>query len=160
MRSRVAVETDYLVVGAGASGLAFADALVAESEVEVTVVDRRQAPGGHWRHAYPFVRLHTPSACYGVNSLPLGEDRVDQAGENAGYYERATRGEVCEYFARAAERLTNTGRVRLLMRHEHLGGGRRVETDQRPEDGEASRGRGTSQGRRRSISGGVDPGDS
>lgn len=116
------METDYLVVGAGASGLAFADTLVAESDVEVTVVDRRAAPGGHWRDAYPFVRLHTPSAYYGVNSLPLGEDRVDQVGENAGYYERATGGELREYFTATAERLMATGRVRLLMHHQHLGG--------------------------------------
>ncbi len=117
------VSTDYLVIGAGASGLAFADALVAESDVGVTIVDRRQIPGGHWRNAYPFVRLHTPSAFYGVNSLPLGEDRVDRVGENAEFYERATGDEVREYFNEAAERLTETGRVRLLMRHEHLGGG-------------------------------------
>ena len=39
------ISTDYLVVGAGASGLAFADSLVAESDAEVTVVDRRRAPG-------------------------------------------------------------------------------------------------------------------
>ena len=89
------IDTDYLVVGAGARGLAFADALVAETEdVEVTVIDRRPVPGGHWLHAYPFVRLHTPSAYYGVNSLALGEDRIDRAGENAGYYERATGDEV------------------------------------------------------------------
>jgi hypothetical protein len=119
----VLVNTDYLVVGAGASGLAFADALVAEADVEVTVIDRRHVPGGHWVQAYPFVRLHSPSAYYGVNSLALGEDRVDQAGENAGYYERATGGEVREYFAAAAARLTKTGRVRFLTRHEHLGAG-------------------------------------
>jgi hypothetical protein len=115
--------TDYLVVGAGASGLAFADALVAERDAVVTVIDRRQAAGGHWLHAYPFVRLHTPSAYYGVNSLALGEDRIDQAGENAGYYERATGGEVCAYFAAAATRLAQTGQVRLLTGHEHLGSG-------------------------------------
>jgi len=34
------IETDYLVVGAGASGLAFADALVTEADVEVTLIDR------------------------------------------------------------------------------------------------------------------------
>ena len=118
------METDYLVVGAGASGLAFADTLMAEAEnVEVTLIDRQQAPGGHWLHAYPFVRLHTPSAYYGVNSLALGEDRIDQVGENAGYYERATGEQVCEYFAEAAVRLTRTGRVRVLTRHEHLGPG-------------------------------------
>ena len=119
----VLVNTDYLVVGAGATGLAFVDALAAAADVEVTLVDRQPAPGGHWLHAYPFIRLHTPSAYYGVNSLALGVDRIDQAGENAGYYERATGGEVREYFAEAAARLAQTGRVRLLTGHEHLGGG-------------------------------------
>ena len=117
------ISTDYLVIGAGASGLAFVDTLAAEADVEVTVIDRRGAPGGHWADAYPFVRLHTPSAYYGVNSLALGEDRIDQVGENAGYYERATGDEVFEYFAEAAGPLTETGRGRLLIRHEHLGTG-------------------------------------
>jgi hypothetical protein len=121
----VLIDTDYLVVGAGASGLAFADTLAAEAKnVEVTVIERQQAAGGHWLHAYPFVRLHTPSAYYGVNSLALGEDRIDQVGENAGYYERATGDEVCEHFAEAAVQLTRTGRVRVLTRHEYLGRGR------------------------------------
>ena len=115
--------TDYLVVGAGASGLAFADALVAEADVEVTLVERRPAPGGHWLDTYPFVRLHTPSAYYGVNSLALGEDRIDEAGENAGFYERATGAEVRGHFAEAAERLRRTGRVRILTEHEHAGRG-------------------------------------
>jgi hypothetical protein len=117
------VNTDYLVIGAGASGLAFADALVAEADVEVTLIDRREAPGGHWTDVYPFVRLHSPSAYYGVSSLTLGEDRIDQAGQNAGYYERATGEEVCDYFAEAGVRLTQTGRVRVLTGHEHLGAG-------------------------------------
>jgi putative NAD(P)-binding protein len=117
------VDTDYLVVGAGATGLAFVDALVAEADVDVTVVDRDRAPGGHWLHAYPFVRLHTPSAYYGIGSLALGEDRIDQAGENAGYYERATGSEVREYYAEAAAGLARTGRVRFLTGHEHLGSG-------------------------------------
>jgi hypothetical protein len=119
----VLINTDYLVVGAGASGLAFADALVAEADVEVTLIDRRRASGGHWLDSYPFVRLHTPSAFYGVNSLALGGDRIDQDGENAGYYERATGEEVCAYFAEVAGRLTQTGRVRVLTGHEHLGPG-------------------------------------
>ena len=116
------ISTDYLIVGSGASGLAFADTLVTEEpDVELTLVDRRPGPGGHWLDAYPFVRLHTPSAYYGVNSLPLGEDRIDQSGENAGFYERATGAEVCDYFAEVASRLTDTGRVRILTGHEHSG---------------------------------------
>ena len=115
------VSTDYLVVGAGASALAFVDALVAEADVEVTVIDRRLAPGGHWQDAYPFVRLHSPSAYYGVNSLPLGRDRIETDGENAGFFERAAGAEVREYFAQVAARLALTGRVRTLAGHEHLG---------------------------------------
>ncbi len=115
------IDTDYLVIGAGASGLAFADALATEADVDVTLIDRRAGVGGHWTDAYPFVRLHSPSAYYGVSSLALGEDRVDQVGENAGYYERASGAEVFGYFAEAARRLTDTGRVRILTRHEHLG---------------------------------------
>ena len=121
------VDTDYLIVGAGATGLAFVDSLVAEADVEVIVIDRQPAPGGHWLHAYPFVRLHTPSAYYGVNSLALGEDRIDRTGENAGYYERATGDELLEYFGEAAARLVQTGRVRLLTGHEHLGRGSKGE---------------------------------
>lgn len=113
--------TDYLVVGAGATGLAFADTLAAEADVDVTVVDRRNAPGGHWVDAYPFVRLHTPSAFYGVSSLALGQDRIDETGENAGFYERATGPEVSDYFARVVERLEATGRVHVLTDHEHVG---------------------------------------
>ena len=39
-------------------------------------LDRRHGPGGHWNDAYPFVRLHQPSAFYGVPSRNLGEDRI------------------------------------------------------------------------------------
>ena len=59
-----AIETDYLVIGAGAAGMAFADALIAASDAEVVLVDRRHGPGGHWHGAYPFVRLHGPSGPY------------------------------------------------------------------------------------------------
>ena len=41
------VETDYLIVGAGVSGMAFADSLIAESDADVVIMDRRHRPGGH-----------------------------------------------------------------------------------------------------------------
>ena len=93
-----AIETDYLVVGAGAAGMAFVDALIAASDTEVLMVDRRHGPGGHWNDAYPFVRLHGPSALYGVNSRRLGTDEIDQGGPNAGYYPRAE--DVTDLFRR------------------------------------------------------------
>ena len=120
----MAMETDYLIVGAGASGLAFADTLVSEADdVEVTLIDRQDAPGGHWLHSYPFLRLHSPSAYYGVNSAPLGQDRIDETGDNAGYYERAAGHEVRDYFGEVAANLESTGRVRILTAHEQVGGG-------------------------------------
>ncbi len=69
------------------------------------------------------MRLHSPSAYYGVGSLPLGHDRIDREGENAGFYERAGGDEVRAHFELAAERLTGSGRFRLLTGHEHLGAG-------------------------------------
>lgn len=90
--------TDYLVVAAGASGLAFADSLIAEYPgAELVLVGRRPGPGGHWQDAYPFVRLHGPSAWYGVNSTRLGEDRIDESGASAGLYEPASGAEVLAY---------------------------------------------------------------
>ncbi|MCV7280679.1 NAD(P)-binding protein [Mycolicibacterium flavescens] len=119
------IDVDYLVVGAGAMGLAFTDTLVDESDATVLVVDRNDRPGGHWTAAYPFVRLHQPSAYYGVNSRRLGEDRIDETGVNAGYYELASGAEVGEYFdAVMHAHLLPTGRVRYLPRSEYLGDGR------------------------------------
>lgn len=117
------VETDYLIVGAGASGMAFADTLVAHTNAEVVLVDRRHRPGGHWLDAYPFVRLHQPSAYYGVESRSLGHDRIDAHGPNAGFYERAGAAEICDYYARVLdENLLATGRVRFFGLSDHRGG--------------------------------------
>jgi hypothetical protein len=110
-----AIETDYLVIGAGAAGMAFADELIAASDAEVVLVDRRHAPGGHWHDAYPFVRLHGPSALYGVNSRRLGSDVIDSAGPNAGFYPRATAAEIVAYYQRVLdEQLLPSGRVRFF----------------------------------------------
>lgn len=109
------IETDYLVVGAGAAGMAFTDELVARSDADVVMVDRRDRPGGHWNDAYPFVRLHQASANYGVNSRPLGNDSIDTTGLNAGFYERATGAEICAHFHRALDdHLLPSGQVRFL----------------------------------------------
>lgn len=108
------IDTDYLVVGAGAGGMAFADALLLACERTVTIVDRRHAPGGHWLDAYPFVRLHQPSAYYGVSSQALGRDAIDELGPNRGCYELASAAEICSYFERVMQALLATGRVRYF----------------------------------------------
>ena len=116
------IETDYLVVGAGAAGLAFVDALIAASEADVVMVDRRHQPGGHWNDAYPFVRLHGPSALYGVNSRRLGSDVIEQTGPNAGYYPRATAAEICAYYQQVLnEVLLPSGRVRFFGMSDRAG---------------------------------------
>ncbi|MHB8463205.1 MAG: NAD(P)-binding protein [Acidimicrobiales bacterium] len=115
------IETDYLVVGAGASGMAFVDSLIAESDAEVVIADRRHGAGGHWLDAYPFVRLHQPSANYGVNSKTLGSDRIDDTGPNAGFYERATAAEICDYFARVLDDSISAGRVRFFAMTDYVG---------------------------------------
>lgn len=121
------LETDYLVVGAGAAGMAFTDQLLAHSDATVTMVDRRHAPGGHWLDAYPFVRLHQPSAFYGVSSVPLGQNALDRVGTNAGYYELAGRDEICTHFERAMHRhFLPTGRVRYFPNCDYMGGHRFV----------------------------------
>lgn len=118
------LETDYLIVGAGAAGMAFADALLAHSDASITVVDRRHAPGGHWIDAYPYVRLHQPSAFYGVSSMPLGQDSIDGQGTNAGFYELASADEIRAYYTRVMERhLLPSGRVHYLPSCDHLGAG-------------------------------------
>jgi cation diffusion facilitator CzcD-associated flavoprotein CzcO len=99
MSARI-LEADYLVIGSGAAGMAFADTLVAETDAQVVMVDRRGAPGGHWNDAYPFVRLHQPSLYYGVNSTPLGSETLATSGPEAGMYERATGAEIRAYYER------------------------------------------------------------
>lgn len=118
------IEADYLVIGAGATAMAFVDTVVAETDAKVVVVDRNHSPGGHWTTAYPFVRLHQPSAYYGVNSRPLGSDTIDSAGLNKGFYELAGGAEVCAYFdAVMQQQLLPTGRVTYFPMSEYLGDG-------------------------------------
>jgi hypothetical protein len=115
-------DTDYLVIGAGASGLAFADTLLQESDAQITMVDLHPQPGGHWNDAYPFVALHQPSAFYGVNSLELGSGRKDGSGYNAGLYELASGAEVSAYCLKVMRQvLLPSGRVNYLPLTRYLG---------------------------------------
>ena len=106
------IDTDYLIIGSGTTGLAFADTLIEETDAHVTIVDRHGKPGGHWNDAYPFVTLHQPSAFYGVNSMELGSGRKDTIGLNQGLAELASGPEVSGYFDRVMNhRLLPSGRV-------------------------------------------------
>ena len=114
MTSRI--DADYLVVGAGAMGMAFTDALIDHAAaVRVALVDRRHSVGGHWLEAYPFVQLHQSSSFYGVASTLLGGGRVQERGPETGLHERAGQASILAYYADVlADRLLGSGRVEFL----------------------------------------------
>ena len=117
------LEADYLVVGAGAAGMAFTDALIDHSDAKVVLVDRRDGAGGHWLDAYPFVRLHQASAFYGVASTLLGGGRLQADGPEVGLHERATAPEICAYYAQILhDRMVSPGRVSFHPNCDYLGG--------------------------------------
>ena len=117
--------TDYLTAGSAAFGMAFPDQLLTETDADMAIVDRLHMPGGHWNDAYSFVRLHQPSAFYGVGSRALGSNRIDESGFNKGYYELASGAEVTSYFERVMrERFLPSGRVHYFPMCDHLGDGR------------------------------------
>ncbi|MEJ2604663.1 MAG: NAD(P)-binding protein [Gammaproteobacteria bacterium] len=115
-----AIQTDYLVVGAGAMGMAFTDALIDHADVHVTLVDRRHAASGHWQDAYPFVQLHQASLFYGVASTVLGSGALQQGGPEAGLQERARQSEIQAYYDNILHRrFLSSGRVRFLSGSEY-----------------------------------------
>ncbi|WP_439639219.1 NAD(P)/FAD-dependent oxidoreductase [Nevskia sp.] len=121
------IDSDYLVIGAGGMGMAFVDELITQTTATVTIVDRNHRPGGHWNDAYPFVRLHQTSTCYGVNSTPLGNATIDQVGWNKGCYELASGSEVVAYFDQVMrQRFLPSGRVRYLPMCDYRDDGRVV----------------------------------
>jgi hypothetical protein len=109
------IDTDYLVIGAGATAMSFVDTLLTETNSRIVMVDRHHRPGGHWNVAYPFVRLHQPSAFYGVNSRELSSWTKDTIGLNAGMYGLASGLEVLSHFDQVMqERFLPSGRVTFL----------------------------------------------
>lgn len=114
------IDADYLVVGAGAMGMAFTDALIDHADVRVALVDRRHGVSGHWLEAYPFVRLHQSSAFYGVASTLLGGGQLQQRGPEEGLQERASQSEICAYYARMLDRMVESGKVEFFPNCEYL----------------------------------------
>lgn len=120
----VTKETDYLIVGAGAMGMAFADEIFTRKpKLKLTIVDRRAKAGGHWNDAYPFVRLHQPAAFYGVNSLNLGNGSTDLSSKT----------ELLAYYEKVIAKFKASGRVEFLAQHNYLGNGQ-VEDLQQPKN--------------------------
>ena len=109
------LETDYLVVGAGATGMAFVDELLRQNKrARVILIDRRSKPGGHWVDVYPFVTLHQPALFYGVNSEPLGIGPEDLASGSR----------IKAYFEMVLEKWCHTKRLLWFPQCDYLGDGR------------------------------------
>jgi len=121
------LETDYLVVGSGAVGMAFADILLTETDAKIIIVDRFAKPGGHWNSAYPFVTLHQPSAFYGVSSRELSKGVKDESGWNKGLNDLASGAEVMAYFDDVMRhQFLPTGRVQYFPMCDYQGNGKFV----------------------------------
>ncbi|VXC84244.1 conserved hypothetical protein [Oceanicaulis sp. 350] len=119
------LETDYLVIGGGAMGLAFTDTILSETDADIIVVDQNAKPGGHWNHAYPFVTLHQPSSFYGVSSKELSRGQRDQVGLNKGMGDLASGNEVLAYYEQVMNHtFLPSGRVRFFPMCRWLGDGR------------------------------------
>ncbi|MEO0546733.1 MAG: NAD(P)/FAD-dependent oxidoreductase [Pseudomonadota bacterium] len=116
------LKADYLFVGAGAVGLAFADTLLSDGDATMIIVDRHSKPGGHWNIAYPFVKLHQPSAFYGVPSRELSKPGLESEGLNQGLAHLATLPEITAYYdGLMEERFLPSGRVQYFPQSDFVG---------------------------------------
>jgi len=109
------LETDYLVVGAGAMGMAFVDTLISETDARILIVDGHAKPGGHWNDAYPFVTLHQPASFYGVASRELSTGKKDLAGLNKGMGDLSSGADINSYYDQVMRHtFLPTGRVQYF----------------------------------------------
>jgi len=119
------LSADFLIVGSGAMGMAFADTLLTESDASLIIVDRFAKPGGHWNVAYPFVTLHQPSQFYGVSSRELSQGLKDQVGMNKGLGDLASGQNVLSYYDDVMRhQFLPSGRVQYFPMCDYQGGGR------------------------------------
>jgi hypothetical protein len=105
---------DYLVIGAGASPLAFIDTLLTElPETKVIMIDKKAAPGGHWVDSYDFVRLHQPSIVYGVASKQLEGNwlKLMATKLTLPWNHRATKQELLSYFGSFVDEKVKSGQL-------------------------------------------------
>ena len=114
---KIALTADYLVVGAGAMGMAFSDEIICTGKDKTTtiiMVDTRASVGGHWNDAYDFVKLHQPAAYYGVNSEVLGSGGTDLASKY----------QILAYFEKVLKKLEGTGQLEFYPQCRYIGEGR------------------------------------
>lgn len=116
------IEADYFVTGTGGTAMAFVDTLLTEApDARVVMVDHHHRPGGHWNDAYPYVRLHQPSAWYGVASRELSDWSREATGCNAGMLSLSSGAEVLAHFEQVMkQRFIPSGRVQWFPKCDHF----------------------------------------
>ncbi|MEM8900577.1 MAG: NAD(P)/FAD-dependent oxidoreductase, partial [Bacteroidota bacterium] len=117
------LQTDYLVIGCGATAMAFVDTLLSETtEDTIIIVDRNTKPGGHWNFAYPFVTLHQPSTFYGVSSRELSDGLINESGMNKGLHSLANLDQIQSYYeAVMQETFLPSGRIQYFTECDYKG---------------------------------------
>ncbi|APG63056.1 hypothetical protein LPB140_09955 [Sphingorhabdus lutea] len=121
----VQVNADYVIIGSGAIGMAFADIILSESDATMIIIDRYAKPGGHWNVAYPFVQLHQPASFYGVSSKELSGGRLEKGGLNDGLAELSSGAEVSAYFDDVMRHtFLPSGRVQYFPMCDYMGDGK------------------------------------
>lgn len=117
------LQTDYLVIGCGATAMAFVDTLLAETtDAQILIVDRNPHPGGHWTMAYPFVTLHQPAQYYGVASKELSDGVIYEEGWNKGFYSLSSLDHIQQYYRSLMEdTFLASGRVQYFPECEYKG---------------------------------------
>ena len=101
------IKSDYVIVGAGAMGMAFADEIFSNSDCSISIIDKRPAPGGHWQDSYSFIVTEQSAESYGVNSQEFENTCANQEG----YGHQASSKEIKAYYARLISKYIDSGRV-------------------------------------------------
>lgn len=101
------IKSDYVIVGAGAMGMAFADEIFSNSNCSITIVDKRASPGGHWQDSYSFIVTEQPAESYGVNS----QEFENTSANEEGFGHQASSNEIKAYYERLIAKYIDSGRV-------------------------------------------------
>ena len=114
---------DYLIIGAGVTGLTFADMLLRETPAQIAIVDRYGRAGGAWNDAYAYAQLeHAPNQ-FGIPSFPISTFLSKQTNQSSGH--PIFRNTILAYFETLMkDHILATGRVKYFPATEHLGHGR------------------------------------
>lgn len=110
---------DYLVVGAGATSMAFIDTLLTElPSTKIVLVDKKDSPGGHWVDSYGFVRLHQPSLLYGVSSKQLEGSWMNLLFRSftLPWKHRASKDEILSYYKSFVDEKVAAGQIQYFPR--------------------------------------------